>query len=196
MKKSTGKTPADYAARNHAVKILVGQAGVKMRDPLDRLDWALDFSQRPTAEIFALADGPLDMVRGEILAFLGHHGPAWMSDASILELTPAAIADLRSDTAQGIKGYLSPDGWTLPPAMLHIVRAADGSTHVVRGLKNLKLAFLSTVADLLIPDGRRVSHCPRPGCGRLFAVRKRGMFCSTKCAGLVRAQRFNAKQEK
>jgi hypothetical protein len=199
MKKRTEKTPVDHAARTYALQILIGKEAVQMRDRLDRLDWLLKFSQRPTAEIFALADGPLNMVRGEMMAFAGHYAPAWMSGASIAEMTPDEIADLRTLTAQALKDFLSPDGtgWTtppLPPAPLNIQRSANGRTHVVYSL-NLKAAFISTVASLLEAEGERLGYCPRPGCGRIFARRKRGMFCSTKCAGLVRTQRFNARQQ-
>ncbi len=198
MKKGTEKTLVDDAARTYALQVLIGKETVKMRDQLDRLDWVLDFSRRPTAEIFALADGPLDMVRGEMMAFAGHYSPGWMSDASIAEMTPDAIADLRTVTAQGIKDYLGPNGWTtppLPPVPIHITRSASGRTHVVYSL-NLKAAFISTVAALLGEEGSRVQRCPRPGCGRLFCKRKRGLYCSTRCAAQVRAQRFNARQEK
>jgi len=200
MKKGTEKTLADHAARTYALQVLIGKETVKMRDQLDRLDWLLNFSQRPTAEIFALAGGPLDMVRGEMMAFAGHYSPGWMSDASIAEMTPDEIADLRTITAQGIKDYLDPNGrgWTtppLPPVPINIQRSANGRTHVVYSL-NLKTAFISTVAALIGAEGERVQHCPRPGCGRLFVKRKRGLYCSPKCAGLVRTQRFNAKQEK
>jgi hypothetical protein len=200
VKKHTNKTPVDDAARTYALQVLIGKEPVKMRDQLDRLDWLLEFSQRPTAEIFALADGPLNMVRGEMMAFAGQYAPGWMTGASIAEMTPDAIADLRTLTAQGLKDFLSPDGtgWTtppLPPVPMNIQRSANGRTHVVYSL-NLKAAFISTVAALLGAEGWRVQHCPRPGCGRLFVKRKRGLYCSPKCAALVRTQRFNARQEK
>jgi hypothetical protein len=51
-------------------------------------------------------------------------------------------------------------------------------------------AFLLAAAEVLEEEGLHVRKCARPGCGRLFAHRKRGIFCSASCSQKVRDQRF------
>jgi hypothetical protein len=191
MKKEAQQTLADAAAaRTYAVKVLVGETDVRMRNQLDKFDWLVDFCLRPGTDLQVLNGALLERTRGELLAFLGYHA---ISNTEVAELTPTAICGLRDEAAKGIEKYLS-HGWKLTTSPT-IWRGSDGKTQTIRG-DTLATAFLETAHFLVGREGERLAHCPGPGCGRLFAKRKRGLYCSTKCAVAARTQRLNAKLEK
>jgi hypothetical protein len=47
-------------------------------------------------------------------------------------------------------------------------------------------------ADLLSSEGRHITHCAGPKCGRLFVRRKRGAYCSRACSQKARTARYRA----
>jgi len=141
----------------------------------DLLQWLVDFAQA--------ADAP-HVSHDEIERFatvVTGHPFISRGFATGAALQPVVVRALQSVTHD--------QPWVLCSDTLH-----PFVTHVRLGTVSYagrpQDVFLLAVRDLLSrPEARALKACAAPACGKLFLKRKRGIYCSPRCAKTARVQR-------
>ena len=152
---------------------------------MDRLSWLLDVLNRPPGAFATISDAELKDLGSEFTAFCeplgsieGGKRGIWTVDL-MEELSREISADVRA-LLDGASMDLQIPGVTLS---------------VTPDLKCVYMGkpdamFRLAVARLLENEGHRIKRCARSGCGRLFAHRKRGLYCGRQCSQLVQFKRY------
>jgi hypothetical protein len=141
----------------------------------DLVQWLIDFAQA--------ADGPR-VSHDEIERFaIAVTGSPFISRGF------APAAELQARVARVLKSVTRGEPWILDSRTLH-----PFVTHVRLGMVSYagrpQDVFLLAVRDLLSrADARALRACAAPECGKLFLKRKRGIYCSPRCAQNVKLQR-------
>jgi predicted RNA-binding Zn ribbon-like protein len=179
----------DLPARFQAANERVGD------EPAERLDWLVSQLGRSDEELRNALLQPVSDFRLELARF-GNAAHPWETGSAeeILEafaslretlknFRPDFDATLTFPIAGTITKYFS-----VTPKRRRVRWSGAIESHYFSD--HFPTAFLLAAAEVLEEEGLRVRQCARPGCGRLFTHRKRGLFCSTSCSQKVRDQRF------
>src|SRR5579875_112265 len=162
--------------------------------PEQQLAWLLEFLQlssdnlwerwpdlRIEAGAFAFGQPqtrPIDISRDDLIGLVRQVSEGVRTLASGREWRleiPAITKVYLPRVAKGRRGKLQFSGW-------------DSQ----RAVSDFRTAFLAWVDDLISDRvaGARLRACARPGCGRLFVKKKRGIYCSQRCSQAERNKRY------
>jgi hypothetical protein len=179
----------DLPARIQAANKRVGD------EPRERLEWLVSRLGHDDEELRSELLLPVSDFRLELMCF-GYAKSPWATGTTreILKVFatlretlehfgPDGSATLTFPIAGKITKYFS-----VTPKRRRVRWSGAIESHYFSD--HFPTAFLLAAADVLEEEGLRVRRCARPGCGRLFTHRKRGIFCSTSCSQKVRDQRF------
>jgi len=164
-------------------------------DPPKRLDWLVSQLRRADEELRQALLVPESDFRLELACF-GYVANPWETGPAeeILEAFATlrrTLKDFRPDWEAKltfpIKGTITKN-FSVTPKRRRVRWSGAIESHY--SSDHFATAFLLAAAEVLEEEGLRVRECARPGCGRLFTHRKRGIFCSTSCSQKVRDQRF------
>ncbi len=168
-------------------------------DPSERLDWLVSQLEKDDEELrkellVAESDFRLE------LACFGYAGNPWQTGPAeeIIEAFATlrrTLKDFRPDWEAKltfpIKGTITKH-FSVTPKRRRVRWSGAIESHY--SSDHFPTAFLLAAAEVLEEEGLRVRECARPGCGRLFTHRKRGIFCSLSCSQKVRDQRFRERR--
>jgi hypothetical protein len=161
----------------------------------ERLLWLLEFAQRP---------------RTQIVSDLGGSGFRELAVFGVLPtgVQPAEIAATIEQLIAGARALLSGSGiWRIPMGTntARVVSREQSTRTQGRRARiryrfgyettDFRTAFLMRAADVLSDGGliERLAECARSDCQRLFLRRKRGAFCTRRCAQLEHVRRWRAR---
>jgi hypothetical protein len=150
-----------------------------------RLAWLLDLLNRPPETLATMSYNELEGLEGEIALFcepLGSiaSGRSARSTVDSLMALNGAILVMVEALLDGTSGELQ-----IPTVTLAMIPGSG-----CRYMGTPDALFRLAAANLLETEGHRIRRCARPGCGRLFAHRKRGLYCSRRCSQLVQFARY------
>jgi hypothetical protein len=150
-----------------------------------RLSWLLDLLNRPHGAFGAMSDDEFKDLDIEVAAFCEPLGSIEGGKRGIL--TVETMEDMRRDVLGAAQALL--DGAStniqIPSVTLAVIPKSE-----CRYIGTPDAMFRLTAARLLENEGHRIKRCSRPGCGRLFAHRKRGLYCGRRCSQLVQFRRY------
>jgi predicted RNA-binding Zn ribbon-like protein len=164
-------------------------------DPAQRLDWLLSQLGRNDEELRTALLQPESDFRLELARF-GNAANPWVTGpaeeileafATLRETLKNFRPDLDARLTFPIAGTIT-KYFSVTPKRRRVRWSGAIESHYFSD--HFPTAFLLAAADVLEEEGLRIRECARPGCGRLFTHRKRGIFCSTSCSQKVRDQRF------
>jgi len=179
----------DLPARFQAANERVGRA------PRERLDWLLSELEKDDDELrkaLLLAESDFRLE----LACFGHASSPWETGppkeiikafATLRRTLKDFHPDWEAKLTFPLKGTITKN-FSVTPKQRRVRWSGAIESHY--SSDHFPTAFLLAAAEVLEEEGLHVRECARPGCGRLFAHRKRGIFCSTSCSQKVRDQRF------
>ena len=75
------------------------------------------------------------------------------------------------------------------PALIYVITAGKPPIYIGQPEGIFRLA----VARSIETEQQRIKICARPGCGKLFVRRKRGLYCSRQCSLLEYFKRYVAR---
>jgi hypothetical protein len=150
-----------------------------------RLAWLLDLLNRPPETLATLSDQEFESVENEVALFCEPLGS--IAGGKSGRLTVDSLMALNGAILVIVEALL--DGTTgelqIPTVTLAMI---PGSGCLYMGTPDA--LFRLAAAKLLEAEGHRIRRCARPGCGKLFAHRKRGLYCSRRCSQLVQFARY------
>jgi hypothetical protein len=164
-------------------------------EPAERLDWLISQLGRGDEELRSTLLQPESDFRLELACF-GYASSPW--ETGTTEEIFKAFATLRETLRNfrpdwdakltfPIAGTITKN-FSVTPKRRRVRWSGAIESHY--SSDHFPTAFLLAAAEVLEEEGLRIRQCARPGCGRLFTHRKRGLFCSTSCSQKVRDQRF------
>ncbi len=187
-------------------QLLAAQKAVSTTDRL-RLKWLIKFVNTDFQSPQRTPD-ELDEVDHQILAFI-YRGttipPITAKGAGWIDYEPRsaqAITALRNSAGFGLREVAKiPDNVAGPLVGWDVNEPDDEGNRplverrVRKGFSVLngprRAVFLAAVADLIASEeGHRIKQCAAEDCGEIFYKWKRGMYCSSRCAGRARIRRF------
>jgi hypothetical protein len=148
-----------------------------------RLAWLLDLLNRPPE---TLASGnAVEKLESELPSFCEPLGS--IAGGGSERLTVESLKALHSAILVMVEALL--DGTSgelqIPTVTLAMIPGSG-----CRYMGTADALFRLAAANLLETEGHRIRRCARPRCGRLFAHRKRGLYCSRRCSQLVQFARY------
>jgi hypothetical protein len=153
-----------------------------------RLGWLLDLLNSHRETTAANDEQERFNLEAEVVAFAKPVGRASGGERS--QLSRKEIQELVRDIRASILAMLQGATFEIDIPKLTFTSSA-GSLPVYIG--HPKAIFRLAVAKLMEADQQRIKICTRPGCGRLFARRKRGLFCSPQCTQIEQFKRYLAR---
>ncbi len=159
-----------------------------LRKPRERLAWLLGFANR-AGSIRSLSDEELQQLRLQVLAFCERR----MTSGSIATLSAARLAKLSGGVAHGIRALMRREPWLshIGPMMLYL--DCNGGRSIRQYIAEHTDGFLMEAHELIAAEAKRLRHCLRSDCGKIFVANKRQVFCSSSCSQEERTERFLAK---
>jgi hypothetical protein len=156
-----------------------------------RLSWFLDILNLDAGAIERMSDDEFRELQTELVVFCEPVGSIGGDRHSAL--SRSSFEELRGEVFDKMLALLS--GYTIEFQLPNVTLAV---------LSDLKFIYMGTseaifrlaVARLVEKEGCRVKRCARPDCRRLFALRKRGLYCSRKCSQLVQFKRYLERHSK
>ncbi len=157
---------------------------------LGQLDFVLEVAQWKPEKFEALAgEDELTKTQAAIALFCFKRRGPIIGLATARALTREQIyLDLRERLKMGLQAYLhDPRGWAINARLVR--DAATGEGHIEFTGNAIDL-FVGRAAELVLAEGARLAECARPDCGTLFIRRKRGVYCSKRCASYTKTMNY------
>ena len=153
-----------------------------------RLSWLLDLLNPPVRAFATMPDKEFRDLDAEVAAFCKPLGS--IEGGMRGRLTVDTMEGLRRDILNVVEALLygASGDLQIPSVTLSVI---PNSKCVHMGTPDAM--FRLAAARLLENEGHRIKRCARSGCGRLFAHRKRGLYCGRKCSQLVQFKRYVAR---
>jgi hypothetical protein len=167
---------------------LVSQSGVRqgLRKPRERLAWLLEFANR-AGSIRALSDDELQLLRLQLWEFCER---TMTYGSSSDDLSAARLVKLSGEIAYGIKTLFRGEPWRLRIHELTLYLDRKGGRTTKRYIATHRDGFLMEAHELLAAEAKRLRHCLRRDCRKIFVANKRQVFCSSSCSQDERTERF------
>jgi hypothetical protein len=152
---------------------------------VSKLSWLLDLLNRPVGSFATIPSSELKELESEVAVFCEPLGS--IEGGPRGRLTVGIIGDLHHHVSGVVEALLvgASAELQIPSVALYLI-PGSGCRYI--GTPNVM--FRLATARLLENEGHRIKRCTRPGCGRLFAHRKRGLYCGRKCSQLVQFRRY------
>jgi hypothetical protein len=187
MRKRSSKSLAKLLAP------LPGSAQAKAREKvgsssLDRLRWFLELLNRLPETADGLTENERKELEAEVVAFCEAIGAVVGGRDSRLSFK--AATDVVRQTREQIFAMFH--GSTSEMQMPEITFAFSRNSRSFY-MGEPPQIFPWAIAKLIETEGHRIAMCARSGCGKLFARRKRGRYCSVKCAQVEHFARYVAR---
>lgn len=163
----------------------------RMTTAVDRLDFLLDFAQRPalgahserhrrelSANVYAFCISQLGSMRrsGSLNAVHSAIEESATLDASELDELAITIRDQIEGLKAGRTWQLRADD--LPEFTRVLTPIRGGGRLVAQYVGPIRACFLWAAADVVQAEYQRIQKCAWAPCRRLFVKKKRGLFCS------------------
>ena len=150
-----------------------------------RLSWLLDLLNRPVGAFATMSGSEFKNMESEVAAFCEQLGS--IEGGRRGRLTVDTVKDFCCEILGVVQALLDGAGSSLqiPSVVLSVI---PNSKFIYIGPPDVMLRL--ETARLLENEGHRIKRCARPGCGRLFAHRKRGLYCGRQCSQLVQFKRY------
>ena len=150
-----------------------------------RLAWLLDLLNRSSESLATLSDKEVENLEREVALFCEPLGS--IAGGKSGRLTVDGLMELSSAVLVLVEALLddSTGELQIPTVTLAIIPKSG-----CRYMGTPDTLFRLAAAKLIETEGRRIRRCARQGCGRLFAHRKRGLYCSQRCSQLVQFARY------
>lgn len=150
-----------------------------------RLSWLLNLLNLPLGTFETMTDAEFKDLNSEVDAFCGSLGSIEGGRRGLL--TVEVIEGLSRDVRALVEGLLEGASGDLqiPAVILSVIPNSE-----CRYIGSPDGLFRLAAGRLLEKESRRIRRCARLGCGRLFAHRKRGLYCGRRCSQLVQFTRY------
>lgn len=150
-----------------------------------RLAWLLDLLNRPPETLATLSDQEFENLENEVALFCEPLGSIAAGKSG--RLTVDSLVKLSSDVLFLVEALFdnSTGELQIPTVTLSMIPGSG-----CRYMGTPDALFRLAAAKLVEAEGHRIRRCARRGCGRLFAHRKRGLYCSRRCSQLVQFARY------
>ena len=156
---------------------------------VSRLSWLLDLLNRPVRSFATMSSSEFKELESEVAVFCEPLGS--IEGGPRGRLTVDTMGELIREILAAVQALL--DGYSIDLPIPKVILSV---------MPDLKCIYVGTpdamfrlaVARLLEKEGSRIKRCDRKGCDRLFALRKRGLYCGRKCSQLVQFMRYVERQ--
>ena len=150
-----------------------------------RLSWLLDLLNCPVGAFATMSGSEFKDLESEVAAFCEPLGS--IEGGQRGRLTIDTMKDFSREILGVVQALLggASSNLEIPSAVLSVV---PNSKCIYMGTPEVMLRL--ETARLLENEGHRIKRCARQGCGRLFAHRKRGLYCGRQCSQLVQFRRY------
>jgi hypothetical protein len=150
-----------------------------------RLSWLLDLLNRPVEAFAAMSEREFKDLANEVAVFCEPLGSIEGGKGGVLTV----------DTMEKLSREFSPKIHGLLEGASIDLEIPSVTLSVLPGMKCVYIGkpeamFRLASVRLLENEGHRIKRCARPGCGRLFAHRKRALYCARQCSQLVQFRRY------
>ena len=152
---------------------------------LTRLAWLLALLNRQPEQLALSPEKDRADLVAEVVAFSEPVGS--VAGGASAHLTAEQLADLARIIRERLLAMLHGATFELEiPPLLFV--SAPGERAIYIGHPDA--IFRVGVARLVEAERQRITLCSRPGCGRLFMRRKRGLYCSRRCSQIEQLKRY------
>jgi hypothetical protein len=144
---------------------------------VDRLAWLLRLLNRSQEISTVGSEQERVDLEAQVVAFAKPFGKA--SGGRQSRLNWKDIWDLAQSIRLLILGMLRGASFEIKvPPLTYVITAGKPPIYI----GHPKGIFRLAVARLIETEQQRIKVCARPGCGKLFVRRKRGLYCSRQCS--------------
>jgi hypothetical protein len=152
---------------------------------VSRLSWLLDLLNRPVGSFATMSSSEFKELEREVAVFCEPLGS--IEGGQRGRLTVDTMRELNREILADVQALLG--GYSIDLPIPRVILSVT---------PDLKCKYMGTpdamfrlaVARLLEEEGSRIKRCYRKGCERLFAHRKRGLYCGRKCSQIVQLKRY------
>jgi hypothetical protein len=155
---------------------------------LARLAWLIELLNRASETFAVMAESDRAELEADVVAFCEPVGTVTGGQPS--QLTATVALGLVQAIRGQILGML--DGSTFE-LQIPTTTALSFPGSRSRYMGPPEAIFRLAVIRLIEAEGRRITVCARPGCGRLFVRRKRALYCRRQCSQLEQFARYLAR---
>jgi hypothetical protein len=152
---------------------------------VSRLSWLLDLLNRPVGSFATMSSSEFKELESKVAVFC--EPLASIEGGPRGRLTVDTMGELNREILADVQALL--DGYSIDLAIPSVILSVNPDLKCIY-MGTPDAMFRLAVARLLEKEGSRIKRCYRKGCERLFAHRKRGLYCSRKCSQLVQFKRY------
>jgi hypothetical protein len=152
---------------------------------VSRLSWLLGLLNRPVGSFATMSSSEFKKLEREIAVFCEPLGSVEGGQRG--RLTVDIMGELNREILADVQALL--DGYSIDLQIPSVILSVTPDLKC-KYMGTPEAMFRLATARVLENEGHRIKRCSRPGCGKLFAHRKRGLYCGRQCSQLVQFRRY------